>query len=245
MKIRYYDIVNNLEGNFSSIEEAGRSLQIGSNRLSAQLRKNNGTYFAKFSGYFFDTYKISDEEWNNKKQEYFLERIVLIDSYGEEKYFKNITELANFLDYKDIPTLSNHVKNCDYIKGGIGFREKDREKVNFQNIIEKEEIPQFTFNNLENIPNINGIYKITCKSNNKCYIGKSVNLNKRLHNHYYDLTNNKHHSIYLQNSFNKYGVNDFIINIVIAGKFTQEELSDLEKKYINYYDSYHNGFNMQ
>ena len=98
---------------------------------------------------------------------------------------------------------------------------------------------------MEKIPTLNGIYKIFCIKNNKCYIGKSVNLNKRLHNHYYDLKNNKHHSPYLQNAFNKYGIENFYITILISGIFTQNELSDLEKKYINYYDSYYNGFNMQ
>lgn len=245
MKIRYYDIINDIEGEFSSISEAGRTLSIGDNRLSAQLRKNNGFYFAKFSGYCFDTYTTPKEEWSEKKRECFLERIVLLKEDGEEKYFKNVTELANYLSYKDIPTLSTHIKNCDYIKGGIVFKEKNREKIEPINFEEKEEIPNFSFNNLEKIPTINGIYKIACLSNNKCYIGKSVNLKKRLHNHYYTLKNNTHHNILLQRAFNKYGASDFIITIVIAGKFTPEQLSDLEKAYINYYDSYHNGFNLQ
>ena len=245
MKIRSYNILLDEEQIFSSIEEAGRKLNIGSNRLSAQLRKNNGTYFATFSGYFFDTFKLKDEIWNEKKKEYFKERIVLLDIYNNEKYFKNVTELAEYTNYRDIPTLSNHIKNCDYIKGGRVFREKDRNKIENENIVELNDIPSFTFNELNNIPMTNGIYKITCLANNKCYIGKSVNLNKRLHNHYYGLTNNKHHSPYLQNSFNKYGIDNFIITILISGIFTQEELSDLEKKYINYYDSYYNGFNMQ
>ena len=245
MKIRVYNILNNEEYEFSSIEEAGRKLQIGSNRLSAQLRKNNGSYFAIFSGYFFDKYSLDDLTWEEKKKEYFGERIVLLESNNNEIYFKNITELSEYTNYKDIPTLSNHIKNCNYIKSGRVFREKDRNKIENESIIEKIDIPNFTFDELEKIPKINGIYKIFCVENNKCYIGKSVNLNKRLHNHYYDLKNNKHHSPYLQNAFNKYGIEKFYITILISGIFTQDELSDLEKKYINHYDSYYNGFNMQ
>jgi len=54
-----------------------------------------------------------------------------------------------------------------------------------------------------------GIYKITNLVNNKIYIGSSTNLDKRKYEHFYDLKLNKHHSKYLQNSYNKHGVDNF------------------------------------
>ena len=54
-----------------------------------------------------------------------------------------------------------------------------------------------------------GIYKILNKSNGKCYIGSSCNLNKRKYQHFNSLMKNKHYNLYLQKSFNKYGKDNF------------------------------------
>ena len=54
-----------------------------------------------------------------------------------------------------------------------------------------------------------GIYAIKNKLNNKLYIGSAINFEKRKREHYSNLRNNKHHSKYLQRSFNKYGENNF------------------------------------
>ena len=47
-----------------------------------------------------------------------------------------------------------------------------------------------------------GIYKLTI--NNKIYIGSAKNIGIRLSKHLLDLERNKHHSIYLQRTWNKY-----------------------------------------
>ena len=52
-----------------------------------------------------------------------------------------------------------------------------------------------------------GIYKITNTLDNKCYIGSAVNIKHRWAIHKNSLINNKHHSIYLQRVYNKYGIN--------------------------------------
>lgn len=59
-----------------------------------------------------------------------------------------------------------------------------------------------------------GIYKITNILNDKCYIGSSTNLKKRLNRHLNLLKNNKHFSIYLQNSWNKYGEKNFTFEVI-------------------------------
>ena len=59
-----------------------------------------------------------------------------------------------------------------------------------------------------------GIYEVKNIINNKCYIGSSKNINNRFYIHKLDLKNNKHHSTYLQNAYNKYGLKVFEFNII-------------------------------
>lgn len=54
-----------------------------------------------------------------------------------------------------------------------------------------------------------GIYIIKNKINNKIYIGSSVDINDRWRCHIKELKKNTHHSSKLQNSWNKYGNNNF------------------------------------
>lgn len=70
------------------------------------------------------------------------------------------------------------------------------------------------FKELIFIPKLSCIYKITNKINSKFYIGSAVNLYNRIKLHKNNLQNNKHHSKYLQNSFNKHGIDNFIIDII-------------------------------
>lgn len=59
-----------------------------------------------------------------------------------------------------------------------------------------------------------GIYKITNLVNNKFYIGSSVNLYNRFHTHKTKLKQNIHVNKHLQNSFNKYGKNNFLFTVL-------------------------------
>jgi group I intron endonuclease len=59
-----------------------------------------------------------------------------------------------------------------------------------------------------------GIYKIYNLIDDNFYIGSSVNLRKRESTHFNLLKKNKHHCIYLQNAVNKYGINNFIFEII-------------------------------
>ena len=62
--------------------------------------------------------------------------------------------------------------------------------------------------------NKSGIYRIINVINNKFYIGSAINLRKRRNTHFEQLNNNKHHSIYLQRSYNKYGSNNFKFEVL-------------------------------
>ncbi len=83
-----------------------------------------------------------------------------------------------------------------------------------------------------------GIYKITNIINNKIYIGSSISLNRRKYCHFYHLNNNKHHSKYLQNAWNKYGKENFIFEII--KECTKEELILTEQYYIDLYKPVYN-----
>jgi len=59
-----------------------------------------------------------------------------------------------------------------------------------------------------------GIYKITCKSNKKIYIGQSKGIKSRFSEHKKLLKKNKHCNGHIQNSWNKYGYENFIFEVV-------------------------------
>ena len=60
-----------------------------------------------------------------------------------------------------------------------------------------------------------GIYTITNLLNNKIYVGSTIlSFNKRFNQHKHLLRKNKHHSKYLQNSWNKYGEENFVFKIL-------------------------------
>lgn len=62
--------------------------------------------------------------------------------------------------------------------------------------------------------NNTGIYKITCLSNNKLYIGSSKNIEKRFKTHINQLNKNKHINEHLQSAWNLYGQNNFLFEII-------------------------------
>lgn len=59
-----------------------------------------------------------------------------------------------------------------------------------------------------------GVYKITCITNGKIYIGSSLDIKKRWSGHQYDLRKNKHPNPHLQGAWNKYGEASFIFEVV-------------------------------
>lgn len=86
----------------------------------------------------------------------------------------------------------------------------------------------------KNIITMIGIYKIENTLNGKLYIGSSSNIKERLINHKSMLRCNKHHSIYLQNAYNKYGVSNFVFEVIEECKL--EDLIIKEQNYINKYN---------
>lgn len=85
---------------------------------------------------------------------------------------------------------------------------------------------------------ISGIYRIINLENDKSYVGSAVNIANRWRRHKNDLKKNKHHSILLQRSFNKYGIDKFKIEIL--EECCLEKLIEKEQYYIDYYNPEYN-----
>lgn len=76
-----------------------------------------------------------------------------------------------------------------------------------------------------------GIYKITNLINLKVYIGQSDRLNDRKREHFYRLKRNEHNNEHLQKSYDKYGEENFIFEII-------EETDDLDNREIHWINEY-------
>jgi group I intron endonuclease len=76
-----------------------------------------------------------------------------------------------------------------------------------------------------------GIYKITNLINNKVYIGQSKNINNREWNHFYWLERGEHHNEHLQKSYNKYGKENFVFEVL-------EETIDLDIRELFWINEY-------
>ena len=96
-----------------------------------------------------------------------------------------------------------------------------------------------------------GIYCIECVETNIKYIGQTFeNFYRRWTFHKWNLKNNKHSNIYLQNAWNKYGGDKFkfypleTFNLSQKEIITKYSLDELERYYIEKYDTFKNGFNL-
>ena len=90
------------------------------------------------------------------------------------------------------------------------------------------------------------IYKITNLVNNKIYIGQTINsIDKRFKQHLSQV-NCANICSALYSAFTKYGKENFIIESIVSGEYSREELNELEIFYIKKFDSLSpNGYNLQ
>lgn len=87
-----------------------------------------------------------------------------------------------------------------------------------------------------------GIYKIENKINGKVYIGQSIDVYKRWKQHTCELNKGSHHNVLLQNSWNKYGEDNFIFKLLKTCE--RVELDYFEECLVKEYDSFNSGFNL-
>lgn len=91
-----------------------------------------------------------------------------------------------------------------------------------------------------------GIYKIENKNNNQCYIGQSIDIERRWKTHLqpciYANPFSESYNYKLYVAFRKYGVESFIFSIIELCE--REQLNEREQYWIKHYDSYNTGYNM-
>ena len=86
------------------------------------------------------------------------------------------------------------------------------------------------------------IYKITNTLNSKIYIGQTVkSVQKRFTQHKNNSNKEYFSQIVLYKAFNKYGIENFICEEI--EEVSNEKLDEREKYWIEYYDSYFDGYN--
>lgn len=90
---------------------------------------------------------------------------------------------------------------------------------------------------------ITGIYKITNKKNGKAYVGQAIDIYKRWRKHKTSPFNKNSNSynLTIACALRKHGIENFIFEII--EKCPIEELDEREIYWIEYYDTYHNGYN--
>ena len=88
-----------------------------------------------------------------------------------------------------------------------------------------------------------GIYKIQNKINGHIYIGQSKNIEARIRSHINSSfnANDKDYNMIIHKAIRKYGEKNFTYEIV--EECLLSELNEKETYWINYYNSFHNGYN--
>lgn len=89
--------------------------------------------------------------------------------------------------------------------------------------------------------NNTGIYKIVNIKNGKVYVGSAVDIKRRWLEHKILLIKGIHHSKYLQNSFNKEGIENFLFEVV--EECPKDSLIEREQYWIDLFNSHNDGYN--
>lgn len=86
-----------------------------------------------------------------------------------------------------------------------------------------------------------GIYKITNIINGKCYIGASKDIERRFKEHRNNYNSTQEYNKTLYKAFRKYNIINFSFEIL--EETSLDNMFEREKYWINYFDSYQNGYN--
>lgn len=88
-----------------------------------------------------------------------------------------------------------------------------------------------------------GIYKITNKTNGRCYIGQSTHIEKRWKDHYYAHQNvaDEGYDYPLYKAMRKYGYDNFTFEVLEECDFAA--LNEREMFYIKHFNSFNDGYN--
>lgn len=119
------------------------------------------------------------------------------------------------------------------MKSGIVYNFKQQELKDF----ELNPTLLSYINTLSENDTISGVYAIYNYVEDKIYIGSSKDVQRRIAQHFYSLKRNEGVNFRLQNSFNKYGENSFIVFILEEAQ-EKINLQNAENKYLAIFQSY-------
>ena len=86
-----------------------------------------------------------------------------------------------------------------------------------------------------------GVYIIKNLQTNRCYIGSSKNVEQRLTKHKAMLIDGVHHSVKLQEDFEKYGMDAFAFELI--QECPEAEARMQERRYIELFNTERGGYN--
>lgn len=86
-----------------------------------------------------------------------------------------------------------------------------------------------------------GIYRITNTVNGKCYVGQSINIEKRLRQHKSMLFSGTHYNAHLQSAVSRYGIDKF--EFIPIEECLESELNSKERHWIAKCNSLNEGYN--
>lgn len=86
-----------------------------------------------------------------------------------------------------------------------------------------------------------GIYRIENLINHQSYVGQAIDIYDRWVQHKWELNTGRHHNKHLLRAWNKYGCENFEFTII--EECPRVDLNSREIYWIEYYDSFNNGYN--
>jgi group I intron endonuclease len=86
------------------------------------------------------------------------------------------------------------------------------------------------------------IYRILCLETGESYIGQTGDYKGRMRAHKLDLNRGTHQNHKLQSAYANYGIRSFYFEIVEVVNRSDSDTREIH--WVNYYDSYFNGFNL-
>jgi len=108
-------------------------------------------------------------------------------------------------------------------------------------VLEKVSIKHYRLNE-KKFSSEQGVYAIYCLENKKVYVGSCINLHARLIRHKSYLKNKRHHAVKLQRSYDKHGIDSFVVYLIEELK-ERSQITIEESKWIKKLNSFKEGLN--
>lgn len=247
----YHDITDNkLKEIDNSIEEQRRKRQ---QELDSALEEKQN-YYNKLLEDTINQCNLQDETIKEASEAKWREAIERIEQYDKsiaeaKERFESIERTLKQYDAEQQAKLFYTIQLPEEYQEDIEFLLTTvAAKVQHPDIISKLVWQEYVKPNLENtfkrieIKSESGIYKLTSLINGKCYIGKSVDVKKRIADHFKSVVGIKsiadqavHHAILKEGFWNW--------QIEVITYCDKDKLNELEKYYIEFFKAQEFGYN--